>query len=146
MLELDPIIAQVKENCDIADANHAGLYSICGLAMRLRDLYKWDMGLEAWMEGSSSEVLAWIGEKERKWDKLAGKPGMLQQWPRPAGSLSATQKFELQELLSAKGFYAGGIDGRIGPNTKKAIKAFQQAQGLAVTGEANQDLLKALRN
>jgi hypothetical protein len=74
MLELDPIIAQVKENCDIADANHAGLYSICGLAMRLRDLYKWDMGLEAWMEGSSSEVLEWIGEKERNWNKLTGKP------------------------------------------------------------------------
>jgi hypothetical protein len=73
MLKLDPIIAQVKENCDIADANHAGLYSICGLAMRLRDLYKWDMGLEAWKEGSSSEVLAWIGEKEQKWYKLAEK-------------------------------------------------------------------------
>ncbi len=73
MLELDPIIAQVNENCDIADANHAGLYSICGLALRLRDLYKWDMGLESWMEGDSPEVLEWIGEKERKWDKLAEK-------------------------------------------------------------------------
>ena len=74
MLRLDPIIAQVQENCDIADANHAGLYSICGLAMRLRDLYKWDMGLEAWKEGNPSEVLAWIDEKEQKWDKLAGNP------------------------------------------------------------------------
>lgn len=73
MLELDPIIAQVNENCDIADANYAGFYSICGLALRLRDLYKWDMGLEAWMEGDSPEVLAWIGEKERKWDKLTEK-------------------------------------------------------------------------
>lgn len=79
-------------------------------------------------------------------DKLAGKPGMVQSWPRPAGSLSATQKFELQELLSKKGFYAGGIDGRIGPNTEKSIKAFQEKNGLAVDGEATQDLLKVLRN
>ena len=78
-------------------------------------------------------------------DKLAGKPGMVQSWPRPAGSLSGTQKFELQELLSKKGFYDGGIDGRIGPNTEKSIKAFQKKNGLVVDGEATQDLLKVLR-
>ena len=79
-------------------------------------------------------------------DKLAGKPGMVQSWPRPAGALSATQKFELQELLSKKGFYDGAIDGRIGPNTKKSIKAFEQSKGLTATGEPSQDLLKALQN
>ena len=78
-------------------------------------------------------------------DKLAGKPGMIQAWPRPVGSLSVTQKFELQELLSKKGFYSGGIDGRIGPHTEKSIKVFQEESGLVVDGKATQDLLKALR-
>ncbi len=78
-------------------------------------------------------------------NKLAGKPGIQQAWPRPAGSLSAVQKFELQELLRKKGFYAGGIDGRIGPNTEKSIKAFQQKNGFTVDGEATLDLLKVLR-
>jgi len=78
-------------------------------------------------------------------DKLAGKPGMIQSWPRPAGSLSAAQKFELQELLSKKGFYSGGIDGRIGPNTEKAIKIFQQQNGLVTDGKATKNLLKLLR-
>ncbi len=78
-------------------------------------------------------------------NKLAGKPGMQQAWPRPAGSLSAVEKFELQELLSKKGFYAGGIDGRIGPNTEKSIKAFQHENGLAVDGKATQGLLMILR-
>ena len=36
---------QVLRNCHISYARHAGLYSICGLALRLRDLYKWEMGL-----------------------------------------------------------------------------------------------------
>ena len=78
-------------------------------------------------------------------DRLSGKKAMIQPWPRPAGALSASEKFELQELLTEKGWYSGGVDGRIGPNTQKGIEAFQQKQGLPVDGEANQQLLKALR-
>ena len=78
-------------------------------------------------------------------DRLSGKKGMIQPWPRPAGALSATEKFELQELLTAEGLYSGGVDGRIGPNTQQGIKAYQQKQGLVVDGEATQELLKALR-
>ena len=66
-------------------------------------------------------------------------------WPRPAGSLSVDEKFEVQELLQKRGFYSGGIDGRIGTNTRKGIKAFQLQYGLAGDGKASQDVLKALR-
>ncbi len=38
VLELDAIISQVLRNCSISDSQHAGLYSVCGLALRLRDL------------------------------------------------------------------------------------------------------------
>jgi len=78
-------------------------------------------------------------------DKLAGKKSMVQSWPRPAGALSASQKFELQELLAEKGFYSGGIDGRIGSNTKKGIKAFQLKNGLTPDGEPTLDLLHDLK-
>lgn len=78
-------------------------------------------------------------------DKLAGKQGMVQSWPRPDGALSATQKFELQELLVQKGLYFGAVDGRIGPNTQKGIKAFQQQNGLTADGNATRDLLEMLR-
>ncbi|OEU63388.1 MAG: hypothetical protein BBJ57_13950 [Desulfobacterales bacterium PC51MH44] len=73
MLELDALVNQVLNNCDIVDAQHAGLFSVCGLALRLRDLYKWEKGLEPWIERESSEILEWIGDKEQKWDKLAEK-------------------------------------------------------------------------
>ncbi len=78
-------------------------------------------------------------------DRLAGKKGMVQSWPRPAGSLSVDEKFELQELLKKKGFYSGGIDGHLGSNTKKGIKAFQQEQGMTPDGKPTQEVLKALR-
>ena len=71
MFEVDTVARQILNNCDISDAQHAGLYSICGLALRLRDLYKWEHRLNPWEEKDSSEILDWIGEKEVLWGKLA---------------------------------------------------------------------------
>ena len=65
------LIEQIRHNCSISDCRYAGTYSVCGLALRLRDLYKWENGLEPWVEEDSSVVLEWIGEKEEEWDKLA---------------------------------------------------------------------------
>ena len=70
MLEIETLKNQVRHNCDITDSQHAGLYSICGLAMRLRDLYKWEKGLEPWIEKDSAEILEWIEAKEQTWDAL----------------------------------------------------------------------------
>jgi hypothetical protein len=50
MIAIETITNQVLLNCNIADSQHAGLYSICGLALRLRDLYKWENGLDPWIE------------------------------------------------------------------------------------------------
>ncbi len=69
MLNIDEITRQVLHNCDISDANNAGMFSICGLALRLRDLYKWEQGLPPWEERDSSEVLEWIEAKENQWDE-----------------------------------------------------------------------------
>jgi hypothetical protein len=71
MLDIDDIIRQVLHNCDISDAYHAGMFSICGLALRLRDLYKWEKGLPAWQESDSAEVLEWIETKENKWENYS---------------------------------------------------------------------------
>jgi hypothetical protein len=71
MFKVDALARQIINNCDISDAQHAGLYSTCGLALRLRDLYKWEHRLNPWEEKDSSEILDWIGEKEALWEKLA---------------------------------------------------------------------------
>ncbi|MGA8181179.1 MAG: Sfum_1244 family protein, partial [Desulfobacterales bacterium] len=73
MFQIDDIADQVLTNCNIADSQHAGLYSICGLALRLRDLYKWENRLDPWIENDPSEVLKWIGDKEDAWEELAEK-------------------------------------------------------------------------
>jgi hypothetical protein len=73
MINTDHITRQVLKNCDISDSKHAGLYSICGLALRLRDLFKWEKHLDPWMEKDSSEILDWIGLKEDLWAHLDGR-------------------------------------------------------------------------
>ncbi|MBW2192935.1 MAG: hypothetical protein JRF27_04000, partial [Deltaproteobacteria bacterium] len=70
MLEREALAGQVIQNCHISDSQYAGVYSICGLALRLRDLFKWENGLDQWIEKDSSEVLEWIGDKEEAWDTL----------------------------------------------------------------------------
>jgi hypothetical protein len=71
MVDLRDIADQVVENCAVMDARHAGGFSICGLALRLRDLFKWEQGLDPWVERESGEVLDWIGRREEKWEAVA---------------------------------------------------------------------------
>ena len=42
---------------------------------------------------------------------------------------------EIQTALKNAGFYAGAIDGKIGPKTKNAIEEFQKAKGLKADGK-----------
>ena len=71
VFDLKNLIEQIRHNCSVSDCRYAGAYSVCGLALRLRDLYKWEKGLEPWVEENSPVILDWIGEKEEEWDKLA---------------------------------------------------------------------------
>jgi hypothetical protein len=50
----------------------------------------------------------------------------------------------VQSRLAQRGYYRGAIDGEIGSDSRQAIRAFQAAQGLPVTGMIDPKLLKAL--
>ena len=51
---------------------------------------------------------------------------------------------ELQRALEAKGFDPQGTDGKFGPNTRKAVVAFQRANGLEPDGVVGKNTHKAL--
>lgn len=51
----------------------------------------------------------------------------------------------VQSELARRGYYKGAIDGVIGSGSREAIRAFQAAQGLPVTGVIDRKVLKALR-
>jgi membrane-bound lytic murein transglycosylase B len=52
----------------------------------------------------------------------------------------------LQEALSAKGYDPGVADGIIGANTRKAVRAYQQSQGLPADGYPTVKLLERLNS
>jgi len=52
---------------------------------------------------------------------------------------------QLQENLISLGFYVGEIDGIFGPQTEKAVRAFQHAHNLLVDGIAGDQTLKTIK-
>ena len=50
----------------------------------------------------------------------------------------------VQQSLKDKGYNAGSIDGQWGPATEDAVRRFQQASGLPLTGELGGPTLSAL--
>ena len=67
---INDLTARVARNCRISDARSWGYHSICGLLLRLRELYKWEHGLEPWDRPGTEEVMAWIGPIESLWEDL----------------------------------------------------------------------------
>ncbi|MEO0386878.1 MAG: lytic murein transglycosylase [Pseudomonadota bacterium] len=77
--------------------------------------------------------------------RIAGAPDFRAPWPRGDRALSRSEKVELQQRLTARGFNPGSPDGKIGPNTIAAIRAYQRSQGLTADGYASAALLQRLR-
>ncbi len=78
-------------------------------------------------------------------DRLRGGPAFAADWPRQWRALTLEERKELQDLLTQAGFDAGGVDGRIGPKTIAAVKAWQRAGGAVPDGYPSPDVLTALR-
>ncbi|MBI4639779.1 MAG: peptidoglycan-binding protein, partial [Candidatus Tectomicrobia bacterium] len=51
---------------------------------------------------------------------------------------------EAQAILRDLGFDPGPVDGKLGPKTKEALRRFQAAQGLPITGDLDGTTQKAL--
>jgi hypothetical protein len=70
---MDDFLRDIKFNCDVSDARYWGYFSICGLLMRYRDLFRSEQGLEPWDPVVREEIARWIGRKESRWAGLEGK-------------------------------------------------------------------------
>lgn len=52
-----------------------------------------------------------------------------------ASAASKPDTMQIQKALAQAGYYQGTIDGIIGPKTRRAIRSFQEANGLKVDGK-----------
>lgn len=78
-------------------------------------------------------------------DRLKGQGPIKASWPRGDRALTSSERREMQRRLTAAGFNTRGVDGRIGPRTIAAVRAFQRTQGMAPDGYASLSVLKKLR-
>ena len=58
-------------------------------------------------------------------DRMRGGDPFVQPWPREERVLSRAERYELQQLLAARGFDIGQPDGKLGGKTRLAIRQFQ---------------------
>lgn len=76
---------------------------------------------------------------------FVGTGEIVASWPLENRPLNPAQNKELQQHLSKLGHKIGKIDGKVGRNTIKAIKAYQSRQGLKADGYPSTSLLERLR-
>jgi membrane-bound lytic murein transglycosylase B len=78
-------------------------------------------------------------------DRLRGGGPFVQHWPRYERVLSRAERLELQELLQRRGYDVGDPDGRLGAQTRSAIREFQTRIGRVPDGFASAGILNQLR-
>jgi membrane-bound lytic murein transglycosylase B len=78
-------------------------------------------------------------------DRIAGGPPIRAAWPRQDRALKFDERVELQQRLATAGFDPGAADGKIGPNTIAAVRAFQRSIGAVPDGYASLEILQKLR-
>lgn len=69
---LDKFTPWVRRNCLISDATFWGNYTTCGLLMRMRELYRFELDIQHGAQIDREDVLRWIGEREALWQALDG--------------------------------------------------------------------------
>jgi hypothetical protein len=111
---LPELIRLVRWNCRLASAGGAYHYSLCGLLLRLRQLYKWEHGLKPWQEPEPDAVLAWVAEQESVWDSLEDAPWQPLIW---GGETFEPQEVEEvnQRLLPLGLAYGAGLSRGLQP-------------------------------
>ncbi len=77
-------------------------------------------------------------------DRIAGAGPLQAPFPPDRFGLVKEQRVELQRKLTALGFDTQGDDGVIGPNSRRAIEAYQRSVGLPATGDPSPALLQGL--
>lgn len=64
------LIQTVQENCHIADARHAGDYTLCVYLLKMREFYRWEKGLGFQHTLTSDDVGDWLTQREEIWNDL----------------------------------------------------------------------------
>jgi len=100
------------------------------------------------LEQARAQLTDSIAQARSQLTSLLDRPAESERMPQtdrpPAATPSGARVSAAQEALTQLGYGKLKPDGVIGPNTRRAIEAFERARGLAVTGELGLPTVQAL--
>lgn len=102
---MEDLLKTIKFNCDVSDATYWGYFSVCGLLMRMRDLYRSEHGLKPWQPIPKESIMRWISEKETVWKRLEGIP--LKPLKLNDQILGPFDVFSINQMLTANKYVYG---------------------------------------
>lgn len=76
-------------------------------------------------------------------ERFSGLGGAVQPWPQET-PLSLVDRTAVQQALAVLGFDPGAPDGVVGVNTRRALRAWQQARGLTADGYLSAEMVERL--
>ena len=104
----EPLLQAVRHNCHVADAVHAGDYTLCTYLMKMRELYRWEHGLPLDAELDSRVVGEWVRARETWWESLeleAFRP-----LPMAGGEVDPFEHDLVNDELNPRGWvYSSGL-------------------------------------
>jgi hypothetical protein len=111
----DALCETVQHNCNIADAKHAGNFTMCVYLMKMREYCRWDKGYSCTDMMSKEEVGEWVTRRETLWGSLEQKPFKS---IRIDGKLfDPFDTDAINRLLQSRGMvYSGGVGVRCMPH------------------------------
>lgn len=77
-------------------------------------------------------------------EALAGRPTLQNSWPKSDKQVAFKDLKRMQKKLTALGYNTQGADGIIGPNTRKAIQAWQVKNRLPADGYIEQGMFRKI--
>ena len=64
------MIEAVQHNCHIADALYAGDYTLCVYLLKMREMYRWEQGIDFKTQLTTDDVGDWLTTREGLWDDV----------------------------------------------------------------------------
>lgn len=79
-------------------------------------------------------------------DRLKGGGTVIASWPREERALTLDERIQLQNLLVARGYEVGKVDGVMGRQTRAAVREFQKKAGLIPDGFVSVAVFQKLKS
>jgi len=64
------LIHTVQHNSHIADARHAGNFTLCVYLLKMREFYRWEQNIDYQKELTNDDVGDWLVQREGLWDDV----------------------------------------------------------------------------